>query len=985
MVVRALSMALLLVTLPAGPPSRAATLPRPGPFTALAWQSIGPLRGGRSIAVAGAEARPFEDHFGATGGGLWKTADGGTTWHPVTDGQIASSSVGAVAVAPSNPDVVYIGMGESALRGNAMQGDGVYRSTDAGGTWQRAGLAETLTISRLVVHPTRPETVYAAALGDPSGPSPARGIYRTRDGGQTWDRVLFRDGETGAVDLAMDPRHPSVLYAALWQVTRVPWRLWSGGPGSGLFKTTDGGDTWTEITRAPGFAGGVIGRIGVAVSGADSSRLCAVVEAKDGGLYRSDDAGASWALVNPSRDLWQRSFYFNRVTADPVNRDLVYVLNFDIARSTDAGRTYTLNAGAHVDYHDLWIDPANPLRLIAANDGGGAVSVNGGATWTEQRFPTGQMYRVETTADFPYHVVACQQDNSSVAVPSNQEAALGLPGSQQGSFFYEVGGGESGWVAPHPAKPDIVFAGSTNALTRYDRATNQLTDVQPWPRTVMGEPAQDMPERWNWTYPIVFSPLPPYDLYVASQHVWRSRDEGRTWDRISGDLTRADPDTLGDTGGPIVLDEDGPEVYATVFALAPSRIERDTIWAGSDDGVVHVTRDGGRTWRDVTPAALAAHTRISAIDASPHAAGRAFVAARRNQLGDRQPYLFRTDDFGATWSRIDASLPRDDFTHAIREDPVRPGLLYAGTEHGAYVSFDAGASWQSLALNLPDVQVSDIKVERHDLVIATHGRGFWVLPALEPLRQWQPRAGHGTFRLFRPAGVVRTARPARIDLLADEALNGASIDILDVTGHVLRRLRVPTTLSAGHHRLTWDLRTQGATVFPGMVLEAPNPAAGVVVPPGEYEVRLTAGGTTEAERFTVEADPRSTGVSEDDYAAQYALALRLRDATSAANEAVLRIREAKARLSATPGQGPATEALSAIEAALYQVKNRSPKDKIAFPIRLNDRLAGLLAIVETGDDAPTAADRQVADELIAELDAHLARLERVLRDAGRQK
>ncbi len=951
-------------------------------FDDLAWRNIGPLRGGRSIAVAGSEARPLEYYFGATGGGLWKTTDGGTTWAPVTDGQIASSSVGAVAVAPSNPDVVYIGMGEAQLRGNVMQGDGVYRSLDGGRTWRHAGLADTLTISRIRVHPSDPEIVYAAALGDPTGPSAARGVYRSRDGGRTWQNVLFRDDRTGAVDLALDPQNPSVLYAALWQVERSPWRLWSGGPGSGLFKSVDGGDTWADITRAPGLPEGVLGKIGIAVSGADRRRLYAVIEATAGGLYRSDDAGATWTLVNGHRDLWQRSFYFNRVTADPRDRDVVYVLNFMFTRSTDGGASYSIIGGPHSDYHDLWIDPASPRRMMVANDGGAAVSTNGGATWTDQRYPTAQLYRVETTADFPYHVVACQQDNTSVAVPSMAGEIASPPGERQGAFFYEVGGGESGWVAPHPAKPDVFFAGSTNTLTRFDRRTNQLRDLQPWPRTVMGEPAKDMPERWNWTYPVIFSPIAPHDLYAGSQHVWRSRDEGRTWERISPDLTRAEPETLGDTGGPIMFDEDGPEVYATIFALAPSRLERDTIWTGSDDGLVHVTRDGGRSWRAVTPPGLPAHTRISVIDASAHASGRAFVAAKRNQLGDRQPYMYKTDDYGATWTRIDSTLPQGDFTHVVREDPARRGLLYAGTEHGIYVSFDDGAAWQSLSLNLPDVQVSDLKVERDDLVIATHGRSFWILPGIAPLRQWTAAPSGTGLQLFKPDGVYRPARPARIDIVLAAPATGASVEILDRDGGVLRTLDVPQALGAGHHRFTWDLHARGATVFPGMVLEAPSPARGVRVPPGEYQVRVGANGVSATQAFTVRGDPRVTDVTPADYAAQYALALRLRDGTSAANEAVLRIREAKTTLSATPGATETIAELSAIEAELYQVKNRSSKDKIAFPIRLNDRLAGLLAIVETGDGAPTAADLKVAEELMTELDSLLARLDRVLREAG---
>jgi photosystem II stability/assembly factor-like uncharacterized protein len=945
------------------------------PFAGLQWRSIGPIRGGRSIASAGSPSRPFEYYFGATGGGLWKTTDGGTTWTPITDRQIASSSVGAIAVAPSRPDTVYIGMGESELRGNIIQGDGVYKSTDAGKTWRHVGLADTLTISRLRVHPGNPDLIYAAALGDPTQASEARGVYRSRDGGATWQKILYRDDKTGAVDLVIDPSNPNALYAALWQVTRVPWQLSSGGPGSGLFKSTDAGDTWTEITRANGMPAGVIGKIGITVSGADARRLYAVIEAAAGGLYKSDDAGASWTLANPHRDLWQRAFYFNRIVADPRDIDTVYILNFSFLKSSDAGATYHVIPSAHADYHDLWIDPANTARMILSDDGGASVSVNGGATWTSQAYATAQLYRVETTADFPYHVVACQQDNTSIAVPSTREGSMHLPGQPVGADYYEVGGGESGWVAPHPAKPDLIFAGSTNVLTRFDRRTGEERDVQPWPRTVMGEPARDMPERWNWTYPVIFSPIPPYDLYAGSQHVWRSRDEGATWQRISDDLTRADPKTLGDSGGPIMLDQDGPEVYGTVVIIAPSRRERDTVWSGSDDGLVQVTRNGGTRWTNVTPPDLPAFARITSIDPSAHAPGRAYLSARRNQLGERRPFVYRTDDYGATWTRIESGIDTHDFVHVVREDPVKAGLLYAGTEHGIYVSFDAGRRWQSLRLNLPDVQVPDIKVERDDLVIATHGRSFYVLDRIAPLRQWEPALTTKATHLFAPTGVYRRVFPAKIDVLIARAPAAASLEILDGAGNVVREIAAPKPLRPGHHRFEWNLRTRGATVFPGMILEAANPAAGVLVPPGDYQVRFTADGAAQTQKFTVQADPRISGVSAADYRAQYELALQVRDATAAANDAVVKIRRMKAELAGAATSPPdLLDRLSAIEASLYQVKNQSSKDKIAFPIKLNDRLAGLLTLVQTGDGAPSAPQRAVARELMAELNAQLARL-----------
>ena len=760
-------------------------------FASLRWRNIGPNRGGRSIAVAGSTSRPLEYYFGATGGGLWKTVDGGTTWAPVTDGQIRSSSVGAVVVAESDPDVVYMGMGEAELRGNIMQGDGVYRSADAGKSWSHAGLEKTQSISRVRIDPANANRVYVAALGHPYAPNVDRGVFRTTDGGRTWTKILFRNDRTGAVDLAIDPNDSRVLYATLWEVYRRPWMLWSGGEGSGLFKSTDGGNSWIELTRNPGLPSGVLGKITVTVSGADSRRLWANIEASDGGLYRSDDAGSTWTRVNAGRNLWQRSFYFMRMAADPRDRETLYVLNFLLEKSIDGGKSFTTVDTPHADHHDLWIDPRDPRRMIEANDGGAIVSVSGGATWTGDRYPTAQMYRVATSDDVPYHVCGAQQDNTTACVPSDG-GQLAPPNATGGDWFYEVGGGESADVAPKPGAPDIFYAGSTNTLTRYDRRSGQARDVQPHPRIVMGEPASAMPERWNWTYPLAVSRLNSRVLYAGSQHLWKTTDEGRSWRRISPDLTRADPATMGNSGGPIVLDQDGPEIYATIFTIAPSRRDTSTIWTGSDDGLVHVTRNGGRTWRNVTPRDLPPNTRVSRIDASPHRPGAAYVAAERHQMDDRAPYIWTTDDYGATWARITNGIRDDDFVRVVREDRVREGLLFAGTEHGVYASFDNGGHWRALALNLPDVQVSDLVVEARDVVIATHGRSFWVLDDIAPLRQMTTamlaRTERRGARLLRPATAVRRVYPAHIDYYLGEQADSVRLDILESDGRLVRSL-----------------------------------------------------------------------------------------------------------------------------------------------------------------------------------------------------
>ena len=979
---RVLGLALLLFSAPLVASQDEPLLLRP-----LKWRSIGSDRGGRSIAVAGHKDRPFEYYFGATGGGLWKTQDGGASWRPVTDGQIASASVGAVAVAESDPDLVYIGMGEAQLRANVLQGDGVYKSSDGGKSWMHVGLQDTQAISRIRIDPVDPKRVYVAALGHPFGPNSERGVFRSLDGGRSWKKVLYRNDRAGAVDLAMDPAHPKVLYATLWEVNRRPWKLWSGGAGSGIFKTVDGGETWSEITGNPGFPQGELGKITVTVSGADSRRVWANVEADKGGLYRSDDGGKKWALVNDDRDLWQRAFYFLRIQADPVDRDTVYVLNFRLLKSTDGGRTFQRVRDSHADHHDLWIDPANAKRMINGNDGGGVVTVNGGRTWTHMRYPTAQIYRLAVTSDFPYHACGAQQDNSTVCV-SSDPGHLSNPRGAGTEWMYAVGGGESGYVVPHPSDPDIFYAGATNTLTRYNRKTGLSSDIQPYPRIVMGEPSQSMLERWNWTYPIVISPLDQRQLYVGSQHLWRTEDEGKTWQKISPDLTRADPETMGDSGGSIVLDQDGPEIYPTLYTIAPSPHDRQTIWTGSDDGLVHLTRDGGKKWNDVTPSDLPPHSRVTLIEASPHQPGSAYLAAIRYEMDDRAPYLWKTRDYGASWTKIISGFRTDDFIRAVREDPVRRGLLYAGTEHGVYISFNDGSDWKSLSLNLPDVPVTGLAALQRDLVIATHGRSFWVMDDIGMLRQLTPQVEAAEFHLFQPADAIRRSVSAVVDYYLKEPGRQVRVEIRDAQGRPVRTLFEGTVKNAGLRRNSWDLRYPGAVAFEGIILEGGNPRRGPWAPPGRYQARLTVGSHERLRSFAVKKDPRLADVTEADLQAQFELALRIRDHESSANQAVLLIRDLRAqlenRLSRTASAALREAAksftlrISNVEKELYQVKNQSPKDKIAFPIKLNDRLTGLRSHLERGDAAPTQAYRQVFEELSAQLTAQLRLLDQAL-------
>jgi photosystem II stability/assembly factor-like uncharacterized protein len=718
-------------------------------FAALRWREIGPFRGGRSVAVAGSAKRPYEYYFGTTGGGVFKTIDGGVTWAPVTD-KYFGGTIGAIGISESNPDIVYVGAGEYPIRGNVSHGDGVWRTSDGGKTWTSLGLVDTRQISRVRVHPTNPDIVYVGAQGHVFGPSAERGVYKTIDGGKRWRKILYRNDSTGITDLVMDAKDPQTLYAAFWQAWRTPWQLVSGGAGSGIFKTTDGGEHWAEITRNPGLPQGVIGNIGLAVSPVNPSHVWAIVEADSGGVFRSLDGGATWTRTNSDRRLRQRAWYYTRIFADTKDENSVYVLNTGMYRSTDNGKTFRNIQVPHGDNHDLWIAPNDPLRMIESNDGGANVSFNGGKAWTEQDQATAQFYHVVTTNHFPYRVCGAQQDNSTLCGPSRKSGGIDI------GDWYDVGGGESGYIAVRADSPDVVFAGSYGGLlTHKDVKTGFERDVNPWPNNPMGHDAADAKYRFQWTYPIVLSPHNPGRMYVGSSVIFQSDDEGQTYKAISPDLTRHDPRTLGPSGGPITKDQTSVEYYATVFTIAESPRTAGVIWAGSDDGLVHVTRDGGKSWKNVTPAGLPEWARISMIDASNFSAGTAYLAANRYQLDDMKPYLYKTKDYGATWTPITNGIPPTEFTRVVREDPERAGLLYAGTERGVWISFDDGASWQTLRRNLPIVPVHDLAIKEGDLIAATHGRSFWILDDLSALRQMRPEVTRSAAYLFKPRKVYR--------------------------------------------------------------------------------------------------------------------------------------------------------------------------------------------------------------------------------------
>ena len=1014
---------------------------------ALQWRSLGPARGGRSIAVSGVKGRPKEAYFGAVGGGLWKTTDGGDTWAPVTDGQLKSSSVGAVAVAEANPDVVFIGMGESCIRGNIMPGDGVYKSIDAGKTWTHVGFAGTQAIAKIRIHPANPDIVFVAAFGKYGADSDERGVFKSTDGGKTWQRKLFRNAKTGAVDIAIDRKDPNVLYAALWEAYRIEYQMSSGGPGSGLFKSTDGGETWTEITRAPGLPAGVVGKIGVAVSGADANRVYALVENENGGLFSSDDAGRTWALVNSNRNIRQRAFYYTHVAADPSSKDTVYLLNVSLYRSTDGGKTLNALGGSHSDHHDIWIDPDDAKHLVLGNDGGGAVSFSSGQpqgqgpqaapAWSAQDFPTPQYYHVATTRHVPYHVCGAQQDGSTACVPS--DATLGGGGRGGGGrgdppALYSPGGSEPGYVAPDPTDPDIFYAGGNNGsfLTRLNRRNGDLREVNPYPRMFSGEPSSALVERWQWTYPIIFSPADPRVLYTSSQHVWKTTNGGQRWEKISPDLTRHDPKTMGPSGGPITKDMNAPEVYATVFAIGPGKKDVNVIWAGSDDGLIHVTRDGGKKWTNVTPPDMPELGRVSQIDASSFEAGGAYVAVKRPLLDDLAPYAFRTHDFGKTWKKIVAGIPATDYVHVVREDPKRKGLLYAGTQSTVYVSFDDGDRWEPLSLNLPGTQVSDLVVEANSIAISTHGRGFYVLDDIAPLRHAGLASTDADAVLFTPADAIRGAGGATISYLLRKPAEKLTVEILDGKGQVVQTIQgatpggrggrgrgdaagqagagrgqaepaspageeeggggrgrggAPTaSMAAGLNRVTWNLSYPGPTTFPGMVLWGAT-TNGPAALPGAYQVRLTVDGRAQTQPLAIEKHPLRP-IPDADLQEQFDLALRIRDKVSEANNAVILIRRVKQDVAERLGKSPdaqlkaagdrLTANLSAVEEEIYQVRNQSGQDPLNFPIKINNRLASLLRVVNAGDGKPIANAAPILEDLSAELKVQTDRLQQVM-------
>lgn len=975
-------------------------------YSAMKWRCIGPYRGGRVTAVAGVPSKPYTYYFGACGGGVWKSEDGGLSWENISDGYFNTGSVGAVAVSEWDPNVIYAGMGEAPIRGNVSHGDGVYKSLDAGKTWMHMGLEQTYQISRIRIHPRNPDLVYAAALGHVYGPNEERGVFRSRDGGKTWEKVLYRSDRAGAIDLIMDPNNPRILYAAIWEAYRTPYSLVSGGPGSGLFKTTDGGDSWEEISRNPGLPQGILGKIGVTVSPVKKDRVWAIVEADDGGVFRSDDAGATWTKLNDDRRLRQRAWYYSRIYADTEDEETVYVLNTGMYRSVDGGRTYSYIRVPHGDNHDLWIDPNNNKRMINSNDGGANVSYNAGDSWTEQdNQPTAQFYHVITDDQFPYWVYGAQQDNSTVRIASRTAG-----GSIDREYWHSVGGGESGHIAPRHDNPDIVYAGSYGGLiTRWDYETRSSRIISPWPENPMGWGAGDLKYRFQWTAPILVSKFDSDVLYHCAQVVFKSTNEGQSWKVISPDLTTNDKSKQKQSGGPITKDDTSVEYYCTIFALAESQFNPEILWAGSDDGLVHVTRNGGRSWENVTPKELPEWSMISMIDTSTFAPGRAYIAVDRHRLDDFAPYIYKTEDFGKSWVKITNGIPDGAFVRVVREDPERKGLLYAGTETGVYMSFDDGQNWQSLQLNLPVVPIRDMVIAEDDLVAATHGRSFWILDDLTPLHQLNPEVAGLDSYLFKPryayrmqggsypredAGQNPPSGSVIYYFLKEKPGQPITIEFRDEQGHVIKSFSSAETegqsslpAESGMNRFVWNMRYPDAERVPGAVLWGGS-GRGPVAPPGQYEVRLSIGEKTQIRNWEWRKDPR-IDASQADLDRQFDFLIQIRDKFSKVNRGIITLRSMRSQiqevLEKIEGRDDVKdvielgrtliEKLTNIEDVLIQSKSKSPQDPLNYPIKLDNKMAALMSVAAAADARPTQQSYEVFKELSSRAEAQLGLLD----------
>lgn len=976
--------------------SHAQQVPDTAVYNALQWRLIGPHRGGRADGVTGVTGSDKSYYFASTGGGVWKTLDAGKTWKSVSDG-FFGGSIGAVSVSESDTCVVYAGGGEKTVRGNVSFGYGVWKSADAGKTWDRAGLDKSRFVSRLRIHPTDPNTLYAAVLGDIFKPDTNRGVFKTTDGGKNWEKVLFASDVAGAVDLVIDPKNPEVLYATTWDLKRTPYSLESGGPSSKMYKTSDGGKTWEDLTSKEGFPKGLLGIMGIAVSPLNSNRLYAIIENEEGGVYTSLDAGETWTRSNDNRNLRQRAWYYSRIYADPQNEETVYVLNVDYHKSTDGGKTFKNYEAPHGDHHDLWLDPKNNQRMIIADDGGAQVSEDGGTTWSSMmNQPTSQFYRVTTDKSFPYRIYGAQQDNSTIRIRHRNDGN-GITEND----WEPTAGGESGWIAPDPLDNDIVYGGSYGGyLTRENHRTGTSRSVNVYPNNPMGHGAEDMKYRFQWNFPIFFSPHDPKMLYTTSNQFHRSNNGGQSWEVFSPDLTRNDKVKLGSSGGPITKDNTSVEYYATIFTGAESPVKKGVIWAGSDDGLVHVTQNNGTSWQNVTPKDMPEWLQINSIEASPFDPAEAYFAATGYKSGNFEPYLYKTKDYGKTWTKITYGIDAEHFTRVVRADPVKKGMLYAGTETAIYYSKDDGASWHSLQLNLPIVPITDLTIKENNLIAATQGRSFWIIDDLTVLHQAEPGIENKALHLYKPQdsyridGVKRisatagTNRPGGVLVyyfLKEKPKDELKIEFLDEKNQALRTFSTKgfngdtLKVKSGSNEFNWNLRLENAEGFDGLIMWAAN-LRGPKVIPGTYKVRMTLDGVSNEQSFKVLADPRYESTQEE-LASQFKFLVGVRDKLTETHQTIKLIRQYRSEMDSLETKPENLEAILAemdeIEKTLYQTQNKSGQDPLNYPIRLNNKLAHLNSVVGNGDYKPTDQAEEVKVELVTKIDEQLVRFKKL--------
>ena len=971
-------------------------------YSGLEYRLLGPFRGGRSAAVTGVPNQPNLFYFGATGGGIWKTTNGGREWENISDGYFGGS-IGSISVSKSDPNVIYVGGGEKTVRGNVSSGYGIWKSVDAGKTWSSVGLKNSRHVPRIAIHPTNSDIVYAGVMGNIYKPTQERGVYKSIDGGKTWRKTLFANEHAGVVDLIIDPTNPRILYASTWRVQRTPYSLSSGGEGSILWKSTDSGETWTEISTNNGFPTDTLGIIGVTVSPVNNQRVWAIVENKDkGGLYRSDDGGENWTYVNSERKIRQRAWYYTRVYADTKDVDKVYVLNVRYHKSVDGGKTFSTHNAPHGDHHDLWIAPENPDRMVIGDDGGAQVTYDGGETWsTYHNQPTSQFYRVTTDNHFPYRIYVAQQDNSTIRIPHRTDGY-----SISEDDWESTAGGESAHIAVDPKNNDIVYGGSYDGfLTRVNHETGTVRAINVWPDNPMGHGAEGMKYRFQWNFPIIFSKHNPNRLYTFSQHVHVTENEGQSWDIISPDLTRNDPEKLKSSGGPITQDNTSVEYYCTIFAAQESPITEGLLWVGSDDGLIHLTKDGGKNWENVTPKGMPEWMMINSIEPSAFDAGTCYVAGTKYKTGDFTPYLYKTTDYGKSWTKITNGINPEHFTRVLREDPKQKGLLYAGTETGMYISFNDGENWKPFQLNLPIVPITDATIKDNNLIVATQGRSLWIIDDLSVIHQLYNLNQDANNILFKPKDTYRMRGGSRkgSKLTGTNHPNGVitnfnlknysekdevALTYFDAKGDTIKTFSTSSKknklkVEKGANTFVWNMTYDGAERLKGMILWWAS-LNGPRAIPGNYKVSLTVNDETISQPFTILADPRAES-SLDDMKKQFIFIKEVNKTMDEAHKSIKKIRKINAQLSAFEKQYKGDESVkdlldkakelkekfTEIEEALYQTKNRSGQDPLNFPIRLTNKLGHLNSLVRMGDFAPTDQDVKVKDELSAKINAQL--------------